>query len=227
MPETNPPPASAPPTHAPDRAAAEARHFVEGALKPLPDPPPDHFTILGLPRRLRIDEAATRDTYLHLSRRTHPDFFATEDEGARGESLQRSSLVNNAWKTLRDPARRAEYFLTLLAPAIESNKQAVPPELLEEMFEIQEAGEALREARLAADGEALAQAEEQAAGLRKQVGGSRDALRIRLEEQFAEVDGLLDGGAEANSEPVLEALRGIRLTLDRLNYLRTVLRNLH
>ncbi len=217
---------AAPSIYTPAVQDAEALHFEKGALRPLPSPPPDHFAVFGLPQRLRISTEAVRDLYLDLSRRTHPDYFATADEAAREESLHRASTLNNAWKALRDPVRRAEYFLSLLAPHIESNKQAVPPSLLEEMFGIQEAGEDLREARLSGDGSRLDAAEKKAAGLRGEVTEAREALYRTLFEQFGRVDELLDAGEDSGSGAVQEALKEMRLTLDRMNYLRTVLRNL-
>lgn len=184
------------------------------------------FQALGLPPRLSIDVDATRDHFLELSRRYHPDFYATADAAERAESLKLSSLVNNAWKTFRDPHKRAEYAVFVYGNNIESNKNAVPPELLEEMFEIQEAGEELREARLGADEAALARAEARIAPLRAQVVATRDQMEARLEELFRQFDAAADADPSLDGEACQAALREIRLVLDRMNYLRTVLRNL-
>ncbi|MCC7392294.1 hypothetical protein IT571_08065, partial [Candidatus Sumerlaeota bacterium] len=100
-----------------------------------------------------------------------------------------------------------------------------PPELLEEMFEIQEAGEELRDARLKSDGVKLQAAEAKIAPLRRQVQAARNSLTEKLAQQFAQFDAAVESASPA-SEAAQRILREIRLTLDRMNYLRTVLRNL-
>jgi molecular chaperone HscB len=216
--------------HAPDIAAAMALHFdtATGALRPFaPGEEPDIFTLFGLPPRLVVNESATRDLYLDLSRRVHPDFHAGATADHRDECLRRTSMLNNAWQILREPARRAEYAVARWGLNITSQRNAAPPELLAEMFEIQEAGESLREARLAADGATLAAAEARVAPLRAEVLASRNQLLDQMGAQMAAFDTAADG-AEGNlgAPAVQEALRALRLTLDRLNYVRTVLRNL-
>lgn len=184
------------------------------------------FDALGIPPRLSIDSEAARERFLELSRRYHPDFHATADASERAESLKLSSLVNNAWKTLRDPHKRAEYAVFLFGDGIESDRNAVPPELLEEMFDIQEAGEDLRAARLAADEAGLQSAEARIAPLRAQVEQTRQQLEARLTSLFGRFDAIADAGAQPDGPECQPVLREIRQTLDRLNYLRTVLRNL-
>lgn len=209
----------------PDHGKLRELHFQEGdQIRLLETQNLDYFTVFGLPPRLVLDVEALRDVFLDLSRRFHPDYFATAEERLREESLRRSSLLNNAYKTLRDPQRRAEYLITHHGLGIESNKNAVPPELLEEMFEIQEAGEDLREARLSANEDALGQAEVRVAPLRKDVQAAREKLQQQLEQEFAAFDEAAINGIDR--EESQNALSNIRLTLDRMNYLRTVLRNL-
>ena len=214
----------------PSRESIRHLHFIDGdesQIRPLDANAVSYFEVFGLEPRLTLDLDEVREAFLDLSRRFHPDYFATEeDESLREESLRRSSLVNNAWKTLRDPQKRAEYLISLHGKGIESNKNAVPSELLEEMFEIQEAGEELREARLAADEEALEAAEAKVRPLREQVKESRAHLLKELEDQFARFDQKIGEGAPFDSEDVQKQLQQIRLTLDQMNYLRTVLRNL-
>jgi len=184
----------------------------------------NYFQAFGIEPRLGLDTESLRETFLALSRETHPDFFATADDAARAESLRRSSLLNNAWKTLRDPLARADYMIALSGTGIESNKNAVPPALLEELFDIQEAGESLREARLSGDEAALAAAEARIGPLRAQVLATRAEIDAELLGLFAEFDAAVVGGID--SPAAVAVLRRIRVALDRMNYLRTVLRNL-
>ena len=67
-----------------------------------------HFERLGLPRRFRLDAAALEANYLARSREVHPDFTGNDPA-----SLQASAALNEAYTTLREPFRRAEYLLNL------------------------------------------------------------------------------------------------------------------
>src|SRR5207245_1924360 len=79
---------------------------------------------------------------------------ATEQE--RELSLKRSSELNDAYRTLRDPVSRVEYLLAIEGERKEGEKkQQAPPELLEEVFELNESLDELREAKAA--GEDLAE----------------------------------------------------------------------
>jgi DnaJ-domain-containing protein 1 len=212
---------------APNGSTVMSLHVEEGGNVRSVDPSLNHFAVYGLPPRLCLDLEAIRAIHLELSRKVHPDFHATADEMQRRESLQRSALLNNAWKVLRDLPRRAEYLVERFGLGISSDKGAVPPELLEEMFDIQEAGEELREARLSADGEALKAAEARVGPLRVAVMEARGRNIGELEslaEAFDNACEQAQGNLGADEPQAI--LRKIRLTLDRLNYLRTVLRNL-
>ncbi len=81
-----------------------------GALQP-PDDAADHFAVLGLPAGYAIDVEAAEAAYKQLSRQVHPDRFATADPRARRASLARTVQLNDAWRTLKDPVRRASYML--------------------------------------------------------------------------------------------------------------------
>jgi molecular chaperone HscB len=121
--------------------------------------------VLGLPSDFAVDLAAAETAFRDLSRRFHPDRFATADPRARRASLQRSVQLNEAWRTIKDPVRRAEYLLHLQgyqvgaeqgasAPATseggERRRIPVPAELLGEVLELREE---LAEARAVGDEE--------------------------------------------------------------------------
>src|SRR2546421_636471 len=96
----------------------------------------DYFTFLGLPRKLNIAPADLEQRFRALSRQFHPDFFYNASLAERRASLERSSYLNDAYRTLRDPAQRVEYLLQLELPASDDRKQGgpesgkVPPALL-------------------------------------------------------------------------------------------------
>ena len=114
-----------------------------------------------------------------LSWKLHPDNFVRASEDERQLSLDRSSQLNDAYRTLRDPVARVEYLLGLAGMRKEGQKkQQAPPELLEEVFELNESLDELRDAR-ASGGSA-----EQMAGLRAKL----EAAQHKFESSLADVD---------------------------------------
>jgi molecular chaperone HscB len=92
--------------------AAESPSLSDSHLPPA-DPSLDHFARFGLERGCRVSRDALETTYLELSRRFHPDRFAAADPRTRRMAMEHASLVNEGYRTLRDPVRRAEYLVRL------------------------------------------------------------------------------------------------------------------
>lgn len=108
----------------------------------------DYFAIFGLPRKLWIEMNALEQKFLQLSWKLHPDNFVNASAEEREISLKRSSELNDAYRTLRDPVARVEYLLAIEGARKEGQtKQQAPPELLEEVFELNESLDELREAK--------------------------------------------------------------------------------
>src|SRR5713101_9099224 len=108
----------------------------------------DYFAIFGLPRKLWIEMSALEQKFLQLSWKLHPDNFVNASAEEREISLKRSSELNDAYRTLKDPVGRVEYLLAIEGARKEGEtKQQVPPELLEEVFELNESLDELREAK--------------------------------------------------------------------------------
>src|SRR5580698_1472009 len=166
-------------------AATGGSHFCPacGKIQPLPRGA-DYFAFFGLPRKLTLDLADLELRFHSLSWKLHPDNFVRASEDERQLSLDRSSQLNDAYRTLRDPVGRVEYLLGLAGMRKEGQKkQQAPPELLEEVFELNESLDELREAR-ASGGSA-----EQMAGLR----GTLEAAQHKFESSLAGVDQELAG----------------------------------
>lgn len=109
----------------------------------------DPFATLGLPRSYDVDLAAVEKTHRELSRALHPDRFVGTGASERRAALARAVEVNEAWRVVRDPIRRAEALLALAgAPVSEEKEPQADPEFLMEMLEQREA---LAEARQARD----------------------------------------------------------------------------
>jgi len=101
-----------------------------------------------MPRKLWIEMSALEQKFLQLSWKLHPDNFVNATAEEREISLKRSSELNDAYRTLCDPVARVEYLLAIEGTRKEGqNKQQAPPELLEEVFELNESLDELRAAR--------------------------------------------------------------------------------
>lgn len=112
----------------------------------------DYYTFMGLPRRLNLDIDDIERRFRTLSRQFHPDFFYNATTAERRASLERSSYLNDAYRTLKDPISRLQYLLQMegMAPQgpAEASRQ-VPPALLEEVFALNEELDEVRDARAA------------------------------------------------------------------------------
>jgi len=203
-------------------AAADGGHFCPkcGTIQRLPRGT-DHFRFFGLPRKLWIEMGELEPLFHHLSWKLHPDNFVRAGEQEREMSLERSSQLNDAFRVLRDPVARVEYLLALEGMRKEgATKQQAPPELLEEVFELNESLDELRGARAAhQDGAGMA-------ALRKRL---EDAARS-FEERLADVDADLMAAAKQWDATVdsRDAAAG-RAVLVRMNEIlnrRSYIRNL-
>jgi molecular chaperone HscB len=174
----------------------------------------DFFEVFGLERRLGLDVAALQRRFYELSRRWHPDFHQTGAPAEQARALQESARVNAAYRALRDPIARIEY-LVRLEEGRDTREGAVvkpqaPPELLAEMFEIQEALEEVRDGTL-----------DEAA--RAALTGQRQALAARQAEVEARLVGPLSAAWDAaGPEDRPAALAALKEALATRAYLKTV-----
>ncbi|MGP0074002.1 MAG: Fe-S protein assembly co-chaperone HscB [Bryobacteraceae bacterium] len=105
----------------------------------------EYYEIFGLPRSLNVALDDLQQRFYALSRELHPDRFMRQPEVERQRALDMSSALNDAYRTLKDPIKRAQYLLALEGFDIgEQRSKDVPPELLEEVFELNMALEEMR-----------------------------------------------------------------------------------
>ncbi len=136
-----------------------------GAVQPA-RPNANHFEVLGLPASWFLEPSAVEERFKDLNKKLHPDRFAQKEPRERRMSLEWTTQVNDAYRTLKDPLRRAAYLVKLQGIDVEkeSGRDAMarlPPEFLEQVMEDREA---LEEGKAAKDLEkvrALARAIEQ------------------------------------------------------------------
>jgi len=176
----------------------------------------DYFTVFGLPRKLRIELSRLERKFLQLSWKLHPDNFVNAPEGERELSLKRSSELNDAYRVLRDPLARLEYLLGIEGQRKEGQtKQQAPAELLEEVFQLNESLDQLREAK---------ESGEDLTGLRMRLQSAEDNFQQKLNEVDAQLQSVAndwDAAVDTNA-----ARQGI---FDRMNELlnrRSYIRNL-
>jgi molecular chaperone HscB len=196
-------------------------HFCSncGKLQQIPQSS-DYFTLFEMPKRLWIEMDGLERKFLQLSWKLHPDNFVNATEMERELSLKRSSELNDAYRTLRDPVARVEYLLSIEGARKEGeHKQQAPPELLEEVFELNESLDELREARESGGDLAALKASLEAA--RDNFQEKLGEVDAQLQEAGREWDAALDGGA-AMRRKIMARLNEL---LNRRSYIRNLVTN--
>jgi molecular chaperone HscB len=191
-------------------APGEATCSFCGALLPV-DQAADYFSVFALPRRYALDVGALEARYRELTRKLHPDRFAKADPLTRRASLGRSVQLNEAWRTLKDPVKRAEYLLRLMGVEVAPETGGkVPAELLGEILELREA---LGEARMEGDD---ATVQKMAVEMRQRVATSLAAVAQGLSKSsLGESSRAAAGGLDAVARELV-ALRYYRRFLDEV-----------
>jgi molecular chaperone HscB len=158
----------------------ESTLFCPHCSKIQPPPGGDYFSVFDLVPRLDLDLGMLEHQFHKLSRKLHPDRFARASTNEREWSLADTALLNDAYRTLKDPIRRTEYLLKLRGAEIgeefagkdRKDPSRVPPDLLEEAFDLNMQLEEMRMAR--------------------NTGGNDPELQASLEQAKTKFDGLLD-----------------------------------
>jgi molecular chaperone HscB len=182
----------------------------------------DYFAFFGMPQKLTVDLATLEQRFHSLSWKLHPDHFVRATEQERQLSLDLSSLLNDAYRTLRDPVARVEYLLGLSGMRKEGQKkQQAPPELLEEVFELNESLDELREAR------ASGGSESQMSSLRSKLESAQHKFEFSLagvDQELARVsaqwDAALDSGVDVSAKK--ELMERMNEVLNRRSYIRNL-----
>jgi molecular chaperone HscB len=185
----------------------------------------DYFAFLGLPRKLGIDAEDLEQRFRRLSREFHPDYFYNAPPAERRASLERSSYLNDAYRTLKQPIARIEYLLQAEGLAPKNPQEAsrqVPPALLEEVFALNEELDEIRDLRTGgAPADAWKGRLERA---RQPIEAKRIEHEARLQELSARWDALVDaGGAVGDRRAALEALEALRDRFLERNYITNLL----
>ncbi len=211
-----------------------AVQFCTACGKVQPPRPADYFSFFGLPRKLNVDVAALEHEFYELSRKLHPDLNARADPREQEWSLEQSSQLNDAYRTLKDPIRRTEYLLHLEGVQLEEQskaateqarasgeikKQVVPPDLLEEVFDLNMQLEELRmHKKMGEDDPALI---EEVGRQKLELEEKYEALLNELKEYWNEWDKVEANGSEEDRRKVCDRMVDL---LNRRNYIRNLVR---
>ena len=198
----------------------------------------DYFAVFSLPRRLHIDLPQLERSFYRLSRQYHPDVYATKSPEEQQWSLDQTSLLNDAYRTLKDPVARTEHLLRLEGVVLEAGKSddgsskesRVPADLLEEVFELNMQLEEMRMNRKMGedDPQLRADLEKACAALESQLA----AVDSNLKGQWAKWDAALevDPSGELAQISGTEAAKikdEMVALLDRRRYLRNLVRDVN
>ncbi|MHB1699350.1 MAG: Fe-S protein assembly co-chaperone HscB [Acidobacteriaceae bacterium] len=201
----------------------------------------DYFSFLGLPRLLTLDTVALEKQFYAMSRQLHPDRFAGRTAAEQEDALARSSLLNDAYRTLRDPVERTEYLLKLEGVDLEeqsrqatdaSNQsgtqkmQLVPPDLLEEVFELNMQLDEMRMAKKMgpAGGESDPGLRESLLAAKKDFETQLAVLQMELEALWAEWDAALIAQDASAKDAVKSKMVDL---LNRRSYIRNLVRDVN
>lgn len=195
------------------------------------------FIFFSLPRKLAIDVPALETQFYTLSRRLHPDRFAVKPATEQEAALRESSLLNDAYRTLKDPILRTQYLLTLEGVELEEQskaatdaarssgvqkKQIVPPELLEEVFELNMQLAEMRASKQMGEDEPELRRDLETA--KRTLDKKMAASQLELEKLWTDWDNGIDAQDEAARESAKEAMI---VLLNRHSYIRNLVRDVN
>jgi molecular chaperone HscB len=166
--------------------------------------PTDHFERLGLARGVDLDTAALEQAYLALAQAHHPDRAVGQDAAARRAAMEASAAINEGYRILRDPVRRAEYLCKLAGIDLdvtdrERGAPHMPPAFLAEMIERREALEGARKQGFAA------------------IDALRSATAAELATCFARASAALRSGEVRSAAVALVERRYLQRLIDEID----------
>jgi molecular chaperone HscB len=170
----------------------------------------DYYELLGIPRSLNLSLDELQKRYYELSRQLHPDRFMQKPEAEQQRALDMSSALNDAYRTLKDRVKRAQYLLSQEGFDIgEQRSKDVPPELLEEVFELNMALEEMRSGDDSA---------------RPQLEVAEKTFTNMLAEVDQQLESLFEKYDQASNREALGEIRGV---LNRRKYILNLVDEVH
>ncbi len=149
----------------------------------------DYFCCFDLDYCLNVDLKLLEARFHALSRKCHPDLFQRKSEMEKEISLENTALLNQAYRTLKDPMKRVKYLIRLAGEG-ETTEIAPPSDLFEEIFELEETLEKIKKPAEQTQYPFLFQKLETA---RKGFQRRQNQAKTNLQALFLKWDSLLNG----------------------------------
>lgn len=197
----------------------------------------DYFAVFGLPRKLDLDEGALQRDFYRLSREFHPDKFAQAAAAEQRAAMEKSSQLNDAYRALKDPITRTRHLLELEGVRLEEQssaatqaarasgvekKQVVPPELLEEVFELNMQLQELRMNKEMGESDPNIVRELQAA--KERFEANLNALTLELKSIWNHWDAVVESGEAAQKTSIRDKMVAL---LNKRSYIRNLVRDVN
>ena len=162
-----------------------------------------YFALLGLPEQFAVDLNVLEESFYKMSRLLHPDRFAGAGALERRLAVQRTTLLNDAYRSLKESLKRAEYLLQREGVHRGEETGTKDPELLMEILEAREEVEGLR-----------ARVRGHVPGALEQLARLRLDIEKKLATLFAEIDAFFRR-YDAGEHDIVKSLGG---TVERIRY---------
>jgi molecular chaperone HscB len=182
--------------------------------------------MFGLPPKLDLDVQALEKQFYRYSRKLHPDLHARASQQEQEWSLAQASLLNDAYRTLKNPLDRTRYLLRLEGVQFEEdrgrgpNPSKVPADLLEEVFELNMQLEELRQNRKMGEDDPQLRRDLEAA--KNQFAAQLSALDEQVRSRWIAWDEAWEKSDEAGKTSAKE---GMTALLHRRSYLQNLVRD--
>jgi molecular chaperone HscB len=206
---------------------ADGQPFCVSCGKVQPPLQAGYFDMFGLPPKLNLDVQALEKQFYRYSRKLHPDVYARAAQQEQDWSLAQASLLNDAYRTLKNPLERTKYLLKLEGVQFEEERGAgnlnpskVPADLLEEVFELNMQLEELRQNQKMGEDDPQLRRDLEAA--KNQFAAQLSALDEQVRSRWAAWDAAWEQNDEAGKTAAKEAMTSL---LQRRSYLQNLVRD--
>ena len=184
----------------------------------------DYFGTFGLPPKLNLDVPALEKQFYRYSRKLHPDVHARASQQEQEWSLAQASLLNDAYRTLKNPLDRTKYLLRREGVHFEEdrgpNPSKVPADLLEEVFELNMQLEELRQNQKMGEDDPQLRRDLEAA--KNQFAAQLSSLDEQVRSRWSAWDEAWERNDEAKKIAAKEAMTAL---LQRRSYLQNLVRD--
>ena len=203
---------------------SDGQPFCSACGKVQPARQADYFALFGLPPKLDLNVQTLEKQFYRYSRKLHPDVHARASEQEQEWSLAQASLLNDAYRTLKNPLDRTKYLLKLEGVQFEEdrgvNPSKVPADLLEEVFELNMQLEELRQNQKMGEDDPQLRKDLEAA--KNQFAAQLSTLDEQVRARWTAWDQAWENSDETQKTAAKDAMTAL---LQRRSYLQNLVRD--